>query len=70
MRFASCRWPPATASARTWCTPPSAVIVSGSGTHFDPAVVRAFLAVEGTFAEVSRQHVDDAASDSHPAATT
>ena len=37
----------------------AALIAAGNGTQFDPAIVRAFLAVEKTFADISRRYADE-----------
>jgi len=37
-----------------------AIISEGRGRHFDPDVVDAFLALQDTFAAISRQYNDDA----------
>lgn len=37
----------------------AAIIREGSGTHFDPAVVGAFFALEDTFKEIAKRYADD-----------
>jgi putative two-component system response regulator len=37
----------------------AAIIREGSGTHFDPAVVSAFFALEDTFKEIAKRYADD-----------
>ncbi len=34
------------------------IIIEGSGSHFDPKVVEAFVAIEKTFVEIAAKHQD------------
>ena len=38
-----------------------AIIVAGRGSHFDPAVVDAFLAIEDVFLDIATRYADHAA---------